>query len=372
MSNRCYVATRKGLFTLDRGVSKWSISKATFVGDNVTLAIQDPRNGDLFAALNHGHFGIKVHRSRDGGETWPEIAAPQYPPMPEGYTPPPHPFTGKPIEWTLKLIWGFAAGGADEPGVIWCGTMPGGLFKSTDSGDTWELCRSLWDDPLREVWGPNGAEHPGIHSICVDPRDARHVSIGVSTGGVWITRDGGKSWKITGEGFRADYFPPEQTGLPNNQDVHCLVQCAANPEVFWVQHHNGIFKSTDGAATWTEIKDVKPSVFGFPVAVHPKDPDTAWFVPSTKDEKRCPTDGKVVVNRTRDGGRTFQPQTQGLPQVHAYDLVYRHALDVDETGDLLAFGSTTGSVWISEDSGDSWQSVSSNLPPVYSVRFAKS
>lgn len=372
MSNRCYVATRKGLFTLDRGVSKWSIGKAAFVGDNVTLVMHDPRNGDLLAALNHGHFGIKLHRSRDGGETWPEIPAPAYPAMPEAYTPSPHPFTGKPIEWTLKLIWGMAPGGADEPGVVWCGTMPGGLFKSTDSGDTWELCRSLWDDPLREVWGPNGAEHPGIHSICVDPRDSRHVSIGVSTGGVWITRDSGKTWKITGEGMRADYFPPEQMGLPNNQDVHCLAQSTANPEVFWVQHHNGIFKSTDGAASWTEIADVKPSVFGFAVAAHPKDPDTAWFVPSTKDEKRCPTDGKVVVNRTRDGGKTFQPQTQGLPQVHAYDLVYRHGLDVDETGDRLVVGSTTGSVWISEDSGDSWQSISSNLPPVYAVRFAKS
>lgn len=134
---------------------------------------------------------------------------------------------------------------------------------------------------------------------------------------------------------------------PIVQDVHCLVQCPANPDVFWVQHHNGIFKSTDAAASWTEIKDVK-------------------------DEKRCPTDGRVVVNRTRDGAQTFETLRQGLPQEHAYDLVYRHGLDVDESGNKLVFGSTTGSVWISEDGGDSWQTVSSNLPPVYSVRFAKS
>jgi len=369
MSDRCYIATRKGLFTVDRGASgKWSVSRAAFVGDNVTLIMHDPRDGDLLAALNHGHFGIKLHRSRDGGETWPEIAVPQYPPMPEGYAPKPHPFTGKAIEWSLKLIWGLAPGGAAEPGVVWCGTMPGGLFKSENSGDSWELVRSLWDDPLRENWGPNGAEHPGIHSICVDPRDSRHVSIGVSTGGVWITRDSGKTWKITGKGMRAEYFPPEQMGDPNVQDVHCLVQCG---ETFWVQHHNGMFRSTDGAQTWTEIKDVKPSVFGFPVAVHPRQPDTAWFIPSTKDEKRCPTDGRVVVNRTRDGGKSFQTLTEGLPQVHAYDLVYRHGLDIDETGDRLAFGSTTGSVWISENGGDSWQAVSSNLPPVYAVRFVK-
>ena len=370
MSKRCYVATRKGLFTIDRGASKWAISHGAFVGDNVTLTMRDPRNGDLFAALNHGHFGIKLHRSRDGGETWPEISVPTYPAMPEGYVPKPHPFTGKAIEWALKLIWGLAPGGADEPGVVWCGTMPGGLFKSTDSGESWELNRPLWDHPKREDWGPNGAEHPGIHSICVDPKDARHVSIGVSTGGVWITRDGGKSWQQTGKGMRAEYFPPEQMYDPNVQDVHCLVQCKANPETFWVQHHNGIFRSVDGAATWAEIENVKPSVFGFAVAVHPKNPDIAWFVPSTKDEKRCPTDGRVVVNRTSDGGKSFETLRRGLPQEWAYDLVYRHGLDVDETGDRLVVGSTTGSVWISEDGGDSWQTVSTNLPPVYSVRFA--
>jgi hypothetical protein len=138
-----------------------------------------------------------------------------------------------------------------------------------------------------------------------------------------------------------------------------------------VQHHNGIFKSADDAASWTEIKDVKPSAFGFPVAVHPKDPNTAWFVPSHKDEKRCPIDGRVVVNRTSDGGKSFETLRRGLPQEYAYDLVYRHCLDVDRAGNRLAFGSTTGSVWVSEDAGDSWQTVSSNLPPVYAVRFVK-
>jgi photosystem II stability/assembly factor-like uncharacterized protein len=171
--------------------------------------------------------------------------------------------------------------------------------------------------------------------------------------------------------MRAESAPPEQQYEPIGQDVHCVVQCAANPEVMWVQHHNGIFKSTDGAASWLEITDVKPSTFGFPVAVHPKDPNTAWFVPSTKDEKRCPTDGKVVVTRTRDGGKSFEILTKGLPQTYAYDLVYRHGLDVDESGNKLAFGSTTGSVWITENGGDSWQNVSSNLPPVYAVRFVK-
>jgi len=370
MSNRCHVATRKGLFTLDRGVAGWSISRANFLGDNCTLVMHDPRSGDLLATLNHGHFGIKVHRSRDGGASWTEVATPKYPEKPADYVPK-VPVEGKPADWSLKLIWALVPGGPDEPGVIWCGTLPGGLFKSTDGGDSWELNRPLWDDPRREEWFGGGADHPGIHSICVDPRDSKHVSIGISCGGVWSTRDGGLRWQLGGRGMRAEFMPPERQYEPNIQDAHQLVQCRANPDALWVQHHNGIFKSTDAAGSWSEIENVKPSAFGFAVAVHPHDPNTAWFVPAVKDEKRIAADGRVVVNRTRDGGQSFDTLSRGLPQDHAYDLVFRHSLDIDENGDRLAFGSTTGSLWISENSGDSWQTLSSNLPPVYAVRFEK-
>ena len=171
--------------------------------------------------------------------------------------------------------------------------------------------------------------------------------------------------------MRAEYMPPGRQFDVNVQDPHLLAQCPAAPDVLWVQHHNGIFRSTDGAASWTEIAEVAPSGFGFPVAVHPRDPQTAWFVPAVKDEQRVPAGGRVVVNRTRDGGRTFETLTRGLPQEHAYDLVLRHALDVDETGECLAVGSTTGSLWFSENGGDAWQCTSSNLPPIYAVRFEK-
>jgi hypothetical protein len=370
MSNRCHVATRKGLFTLERSASGWSIVRPSFVGDNVTLVMHDPRNGHLIASLNHGHFGIKLHRSEDGGAAWKEIAAPKYPEKPVDYVPT-TPGEGRPVDWSLNLVWALVPGGANEPGVVWCGTLPGGLFQSKDGGDSWILNRPLWDEPLREQWLGGGADQPGIHSICVDPRDSRHVTVGVSCGGVWSTKNGGDSWQLTGHGMRAEFLPPEKQFEPNAQDPHMMVQSRTNPDVFWVQHHNGIFKSTDAAQTWSEITDVKPSVFGFPVAVHPKDADTAWFVPATKDEKRYPVDGRVVVNRTRDGGRTFETLTNGLPQAYAYDLVYRHALDVDESGERLAFGSTTGSLWLSENGGDSWQTLSSNLPPIYAVRFEK-
>jgi hypothetical protein len=168
----------------------------------------------------------------------------------------------------------------------------------------------------------------------------------------------------------AEYMPPELREEPIAQDVHRLAQCCAHPEIVWCQHHNGVFRSEDAGATWHELTAIAPSKFGFAVAAHPHDPDTAWFVPAVKDEKRIPVDGKVVVARTRDGGHSFEVLRKGLPQHHAYDLVWRHALAVDESGERLAFGSTSGGLWISEDGGDSWTMPEARLPPIAAVRFA--
>jgi hypothetical protein len=369
VSNTILVSTRKGLFTIRRASSGWSIAQASFLGDNTTLALGDARDGAWYATLDHGHFGVKLHRSEDQGKNWEEIAVPAYPEPPEGYEEEKD-WMGRPIPWKLMRIWALEAGGADQPGLLWAGTIPGGLFVSKDRGASWELVRSLWDDPRRRKWGGGGADYAGIHSICVDPRNSAHLSLAVSTGGVWSTQDAGASWELRGQGLRAEYVPPEQTHDPLFQDVHRLVQCPAAPEHFWIQHHNGIFRSTDGARNWKEITEVPPSVFGFGVVVHPKDPNTAWFVPAIKDQHRIPVDASVVVSRTRDGAKSFDVLRKGLPQSHAYDLVYRHALDIDTTGDRLAFGSTTGSLWISENGGDDWITISEHLPPIYAVRFA--
>ena len=191
---------------------------------------------------------------------------------------------GNPLAWSTARIWALQTGGADEPGVLWCGTMPGGLFRSPDYGESWTLIRSLWDHPKRKQWMGGGADGAGIHSIIVDPRDSRRVWVAVSTGGIWFTDDTGATWAQRGEGMRADHVPPELTHDPIAQDVHCLVQCAEVPERMWVQHHNGIFVSSDEGRNFTEITGVRPSVFGFPVVVHPRDPNTAWFVPGIKDE----------------------------------------------------------------------------------------
>ena len=370
MSDRFLAATRKGLFTFERGAgAAWKIARVDFVAENVTLALADPRDGTLYAALDHGHYGVKLHRSLDGGKNWEECAVPEYPEKPEGYSEI-NPMSQKEIPWSLKLIWELTPGGADQDGLIWAGTIPGGLFVSKDRGTSWELIRPLWDHPSRKEWFGGGMDWAGIHSVVVDPRDSLHVLAAVSCGGVWRTRDLGESWEVCSRGMIADYMPPDQVDDPNVQDPHRMVQCLTNPDHLWVQHHGGIFRSTDGSESWQMIEGVQPSHFGFAVAVHPEDSDTAWFVPAQKDEHRVPVDGRVVVTRTRDGGESFDVLTQGLPQEHAYDLVFRHSLDVDASGECLAFGSTTGNLWVSENSGDSWTDVARHLPPVYCVRFA--
>lgn len=358
MAARLNIATRKGLFTFEkREMGEWGLADIAFLGEPVTIALTDPRNGDRYAALNLGHFGVKLHRAEaDGG--WREIAVPKFPQSDDAAE-----------GLSVEQLWALVTSGADRPGTLWAGTIPGGLFKSADRGDSWQLVESLWNRPERASWMGGGYDHPGIHSICVDPRDSNRLLVAVSCGGVWESRDDGASWQLLGEGLRAAYMPPERAYDPTIQDPHYLVCCPAKPDMAWIQHHNGIFRSTDGGRSWREITAAKPSTFGFAVAVHPRDPNTAWFVPATKDECRVPVDGRLVVTRTRDGGNSFETLDCGLPSEPAYDIVLRHALDVDASGDVLAFGSTTGNLWLSENQGDSWSCLSNNLPPINAVRF---
>jgi hypothetical protein len=352
------IGTRKGLFIFDQtAAGQWRAQAPVLLGDPVTMLLTDPRNGDQYAALNLGHFGVKLYRAEPGCADWYEISTPAFPKTDADDGP------------AVQQIWELSPGGDDQPGTLWAGTIPGGLFKSTDRGDSWQLIESLWARPERERWFGGGYDAPGIHSICVHPGDGDRLSLAISCGGVWETADGGASWSQTGQGLRAAFLPPDQAYDPVSQDPHRMVRCAAAPDRLWIQHHNGIFRSDDGGRHFTEIGEAGPSVFGFAVAVHPADPDCAWFVPAVKDECRVPVNARLVVTRTRDGGRSFETLGAGLPAAPAYDLAYRHALDVHASGNLLAFGSTTGGLWISEDQGDHWQCLSSHLPPINVVRF---
>lgn len=355
-SDRAWVATRKGLFELGRGAGGWAIERVTFLGEPVSMLLPPQSDGRMLAALSLGHFGVKMHASDDAGATWREVATPAYPPQPEGAA-------GAP--WKLVQIWSLEASNRE----VWAGTLPGGLFRSGDFGSSWTLVEPLWNEPARTAWAGGGYDVAGIHSICPNPARPAELLVGVSCGGAWATKDGGATWRVQASGMRADYMPPESAFDPNAQDAHRIVRCRAEPEVLWCQHHCGIWRSTDDAASWHEVTGVPVSNFGFAVAVHPQDAATAWFVPAKADACRVPVAGRLVVNRTRDGGASFQTFGDGLPERDCYELVYRHGLDVAADGEQLMIGSTTGGLWASGDGGERWSEVSHTLPPIYAVRF---
>jgi len=374
MSDRLWAGTRKGLFRLRRkqspqsSNSQWVVDHTPLLGDPVTAILPAPDGDTVYAALEHGHFGPKIQVSDNGGDSFEDATAPAYPKKPDGVEDL-DPVRRKPIPWTLKTIWTLEFKNPANTQELWCGTIPGGLFESSDGARSWSLNRPLWDDPGRSAWFGGGADFPGIHSVNVHPENPAQVVVSVSCGGVWHSEDGGKHWRVGGAGMFADYVPQSRREDPLIQDPHRVVQCPTEPGTFWSQHHNGIFKSEDGGASWRSLDNVKPSTFGFSVVCHPRDPKTAWFVPAIKDEQRYPVDGKFVVTRTRDGGRTFETLDRGLPSEHAYDLVLRHGVDVSSDGDTLAVGSSSGSLWISENGGDDWNLINAHLPPVYAVRF---
>ena len=355
MSDRMLVATRKGLLQFARQNGGWSIARLSFPGVPVTATLHDARDGTLYAMLKHGHFGSKLHRSDDDGETWTELSAPAFP-------------ADAPGAPTLFQIWTLETGGAGEPGRLWAGALPAGLFRSDDRGEHWEQVSALWNVPEREKWFGGGYDDAGIHTILPDPRDANRMFVAISCGGVWETLDAARTWKLHGQGMLATYLPPEQAGALESQDPHRVARCTAAPDTMWMQHHCGIFRSTDAGRTWTQLK-LPVDDFGFAVVAHPKDPLTAWFVPAIKDELRVPRDGALAVTRTRDGGKTWESFGNGLPQRDAFDLIYRHGLDVDDNGARLAMGSTTGSLWVSDNAGEDWSLVNAHLPPIYAVRL---
>ena len=356
--DRLHVGTRKGLFEIARKNGTWQVSDVWFLGDPVSALATDSKS-NLLAALDLGHFGAKLWR-RDKKGAWSELGVPAFPTKPENAADDPHP-------WSLTKVWAIEKGGVE--GRLWAGTIPGGLFRSDDDGATWTLNESLWMMPERKQWMGVAGDLPGINTVLIDPKQPKDIRIGVSCAGVWATTDDGASWKIINHGMYNEYMPPERRGEPMAQDVHLLARCRAHPKVMWCQHHNGVFRSEDAGANWTEITSYRPSKFGFAVAAHPTDPLTAWFVPAIKDEKRIPVDGKIVVSRTRDGGKSFEVLTKGLPQHHAYDLVWRHGLAIDNGGNALALGSTSGGLWISDNGGDTWASPEARLPPISTLRF---
>jgi photosystem II stability/assembly factor-like uncharacterized protein len=387
MSNRILVGTRKGTFVVDKQSGRWTPRLAGHGGMGVNFVARDPNTGTLWAALGHGHWGAKLSRSTDGGTTWEDAPQIKYPADARHYVPPMPAEDGSetgPVvikDATLLKLWVIGFG---QPGRIYVGTIPGGLFVSSDGGDSFELNRPLWNHESRggdlssgegsgmTSWfgtpaaADTGEFAPGIHSIVVDPRNPDRVLIAISTAGVLETTDGGKTWRSRNKGLVNDYSPDPTAEW--GHDPHYVELSAGQPDHVWQQNHCGVFYSRDGAATWTKVSHPDEGVhFGFPVAVDADDGNTAWLVPGKADSERTAIDGGLFVARTTDGGESWQQLREGLPQENAYDVVYRHALS--NSDDCLAFGSTTGNLYVSENRGEGWFTVANNLPPIYSVRF---
>jgi photosystem II stability/assembly factor-like uncharacterized protein len=353
------LGTRKGLIAYHYKKGKWASENLSFEGIPVSIAFADERTGTWWACLDHGHWGVKLHRSSDRGKTWEELTAPAFP---EGEE------IKEGVPATTRYIWAMSNGGKNHPDRLWLGTDPGGLFQSDDGGFSFQLVRSLWEHPTRkEGWFGGGRDQPGIHSILVDPRNEDRLHIGISCAGIFETTNAGKTWEIRNKGMKAEFLPDPKA--ETGYDPHILVAAPTNPDILWQQNHCGIYRSVDSGNNWSDISQPGgPAHFGFAIAVADDNPEQAWVAPAHSDMTRTAIKGALCICRTDDGGKTWVQKRKGLPQDDCFDIVYRHCLA--SSGEGVAFGTTTGNLFFSPDRGEQWQVLNNYLPMVYSVQFA--
>jgi len=366
------VGTRKGAFFLSGGRKrkKWRLSGPAFLGHIVHHLIADPRDGrTLLAAVRTGHLGPTVFRSNDLGRTWSEsVRPPAFAKASDGRK-----------SNTVEQVFWLTPGHASEPGVWYAGTSPEGLFRSEDAGDSWQPVSGWNDHPNWIAWtGDMTLANPGgspVHSIVIDPRDPKHMYIGTSSAGIFETFDQGASWQILNKGMLANFNPDPHPEY--GYDPHCMVLHPAAPDVLYQQNHCGIYRMHRPEARWERIGDNMPrdvGDIGFGIAVHVRDPDTAWVFPmdGTDVWPRTSPDGRPAIYRTRDAGATWQRCDAGLPAQHAWLTVLRQGMAADERDPVgVYFGTTSGEVWASRDEGDSWQCLAQHLPDVYSIEVAE-
>ncbi|HET9337905.1 MAG TPA: glycosyl hydrolase [Casimicrobiaceae bacterium] len=358
------VATRKGLWTLtsDAARNRWTTGGPRFLGHNVHHAMIDPRDPrQWLAAARTGHLGPTVFRSSDRGRTWTEAQKP--PAFRAG--------AGRSVDHTFWLTPGHAS----EPGAWYAGTSPQGLFRSTDAGASWTGVAGFNEHPQRKAWcggdqdgTPDG---PKMHSILVDPRDAKHLYIAMSSGGVFESVDAGADWKPLNRGVRADFLP--QPTPEFGHDPHCVRFAGGNPDRLYQQNHCGLYRLDRPSTDWTDLGAGMPKsigAIGFPMVTHPRDADTAWIFPmdGTDVWPRTSPGGRPAVYRTLDAGRTWRRQDRGLPAKQAWWTVKRQAMSADARDPVgLYFGTSQGEVWGSRDEGRTWRCLARNLPPIQAV-----
>jgi photosystem II stability/assembly factor-like uncharacterized protein len=374
------VGTRKGawIYTSDQKREKWEISEPIFPGWTVFHMSADLRrnNPRLYAAANHWAWGRSVARSDDMGKSWEQrsqtLAFP------------------KDMGLSIENVWYVTPGHESQPGVVFAGTQPGGLFKSEDWGETWSSIDSLNRTRYRQFWGPaGGAGNPCLHSIEIDPRDPNRIYAAVSSGGTYFTEDGGKSWDLCSHGIVvttpaakeflasiADLFP--QPKLPEDVDPAALDEFhkfkidLKNPDRLWGQSHVGVFKSEQRGKDWLDVTAGLPSFHGFPLAVTKRNPDAVFVVPIEygADNFRV-VRGQFAVWRTMDQGKTWQKLEKGLPGPYDFQSAYRESMDTDGLeSEGVYVGTTNGHVYASNDLGETWAKLPGTLPPILGVTAA--
>jgi photosystem II stability/assembly factor-like uncharacterized protein len=349
------VGTKKGLFVLEGDPGgEFAVSQRAFAGEPVEYALRDPRSGRLFAAVTSAFYGPKIFYADGPGDDWTQAEGIA---LPEGG------------DHALERIWVITLG--EEDGVLHAGGDPGVLFTSRDGGETWELNEPLWRHRVDENWQPGGGGLC-LHSIVPWPGNPQRLTVAVSAAGVWHTEDGGETWRRGNSGLVAGYMPEDARETTTQLCVHSLCRSQAQPERLFMQFHGGVYRSDDAGDSWVDVGSELPSDFGFPLAIDPGDPDSAYVIPLGADTDRVTPDGRVRVYETRDGGFSWAARGDGLPQAHAYLTILRQAFDSRGESDELElyFGATSGELFASGDAGASWSTAASRLPPVFSVTAA--
>lgn len=355
------VGTMKGAFVLksDRSRTNWEVGGPYFPGRAIYAMNYDGREGrnKLWAAVNSSFWGSYLSASDDFGKNWtePETYGVKFP---------------DDTETSLKQIWQIVPGNRDEPQTLYCGVEPAALFRSDDAGETWSLVKGLHDHPHRPQWQPGGGGLC-LHTILPDPENKERMHIAISTGGVYRTDDGGKSWAARNVGVRAQFLPEGQRYPEFGQCVHKIVSHPSNPKRLFLQNHWGLYRSDDGGDNWTDIANGVPSDFGFALEIDHNNPNTAYIIPLESDEFRCTPEAKLRVYKTSNAGDSWEPLTNGLPQENAFETVLRDGMSGDEQQPMgLYFGTRNGKLFGSNDAGKSWFTIEEGLPQVVCVKTA--